>query len=98
LALAGPPGGLGLGDVKLAGLLGLVADWLGVGAWVLAMVAPFLLAAPVAVLTLGRAPGRPGQPIPLAPFMLAGCRLPVAGCRLPVAGWRFSVAETRLRG
>jgi len=79
LALAGPPGGLGLGDVKLAGLLGLLAGWFGLLVWVTALVAPFLLAAPVAVVALWRARGRPGPPLPLGPFMLAGCLLAVLG-------------------
>jgi leader peptidase (prepilin peptidase)/N-methyltransferase len=79
LALAGPPGGLGLGDVKLAGLLGLLAGWFGLLVWVTALVAPFLLAAPVAVVALWRARGRPSPPLPLGPFMLAGCLLAVLG-------------------
>ena len=79
LALAGPPGGLGLGDVKLAGLLGLLAGWFGLLVWVTALVAPFLLAAPCAVVTLLRARGRSSRPLPLGPFMLAGCLLAVLG-------------------
>lgn len=50
------PAALGYGDVKLAGLLGLVVGWYGPIAALLAVVAAFLSAAVIAVvlLTLGR--------------------------------------------
>jgi leader peptidase (prepilin peptidase)/N-methyltransferase len=79
LVLAVLPGaGLGLGDVKLSGLLGLLLGWLGWGAVLLGAVLPHLLNAPVvlALLLVGRA-GRRSE-LPLGPALLAGALLAVA--------------------
>lgn len=43
-ARAGRPGAPGYGDVKLAGLLGLVLGWCGLHSWRVDVCAPFLLA------------------------------------------------------
>ncbi|MEU8246065.1 A24 family peptidase [Nonomuraea sp. NPDC048916] len=66
------PAAMGLGDVKLAGLIGMAAAALGWPAWVLAAVAGQLLGAlyAVALLVTGRA-GRRTE-FPLGPFMLLG--------------------------
>ena len=71
LALASP-GGMGLGDVKLAGLLGLVTGWLGVAPLVVGFFLPFLLggAFSLALLAAGKATRKSG--IPFGPWMLAG--------------------------
>ncbi|WP_165350351.1 prepilin peptidase [Xylanimonas protaetiae] len=65
---------LGLGDVRLATVLGLVAGWAGwpMVAWFI--IAAHLLAAPFAVWQLVR--GRRG-PIPFGPFLVAGLYLAV---------------------
>jgi len=58
LALVSPGGGgLGLGDVKLAGVLGLLLGWLGWGPAVVSVLAAFLIGGLIAVilLVLGRA-------------------------------------------
>jgi leader peptidase (prepilin peptidase)/N-methyltransferase len=71
------PRGMGFGDVKLAGVLGLYAGWLGWGPWTVALAGGFLLGGvwSIGLLLLGRA-GR-GSAIPFGPFMLAGALLAV---------------------
>ncbi|MEW2352536.1 A24 family peptidase [Spirillospora sp. NPDC029432] len=66
------PSALGLGDVKLSGVLGLYLGWLGSGAWVLGVFSMFVLGGLYAVglLVLRRA-GRK-EAIPFGPFMLLG--------------------------
>lgn len=66
------PAGMGLGDVKLALCVGLVAGWFGWPVTMLAAMAGFLLAGLYAVvlLVLGRV-GRKDH-IPHGPFMLVG--------------------------
>ena len=58
LALVSPGGGgLGLGDVKLAGVLGLLLGWLGWGPAIVSVLAAFVIGGVIAVimLVLGRA-------------------------------------------
>jgi leader peptidase (prepilin peptidase)/N-methyltransferase len=71
------PAGMGLGDVKLAGLLGLYLGWLGWSSVVVGTFGGFLLGGVVgaALLLTGRA-GRKSQ-IPFGPYMLAGALLAV---------------------
>jgi leader peptidase (prepilin peptidase)/N-methyltransferase len=71
LALA-HPGGMGFGDVKLAGVLGLYLGWLGWAEVAVGTFLGFLLggAAGVLLIVLGRATRR--SAIPFGPFMLAG--------------------------
>jgi len=71
------PAGMGFGDVKLAGVLGLHLGWLGWGAWAVGAFAGFFLGGIVgiALMLLGRA-GRKSA-IPFGPFMLAGALLAV---------------------
>lgn len=71
------PRGLGFGDVKLAGLLGLYLGWLGWNAVFIGMLAAFVLAAisGVVLITAGRADRK--TLIPFGPFMLAGALLAV---------------------
>ena len=66
------PRGMGFGDVKLAGVLGLYAAWLGWGPFAVALAGGFLLGGvwSVGLLLAGRA-GR-GSAIPFGPFMLLG--------------------------
>src|SRR5262249_25623973 len=66
------PAGMGLGDVKLAGVLGMYLGWLGWGALVVGAFLGFLLGGPVGGgLMLPRPAGRESM-IPFGPFMLAG--------------------------
>jgi leader peptidase (prepilin peptidase)/N-methyltransferase len=66
------PGGMGFGDVKLAGVLGLYLGWVGWSAVVVGWFAAFLLGGvfSVGLLVTGRA-GRKSS-VPFGPWMLAG--------------------------
>jgi leader peptidase (prepilin peptidase)/N-methyltransferase len=66
------PGGMGLGDVKLAGLLGLYLGYLGWGPLVVGAFAAFLLGGLYALVLIAlRKAGRKSG-IPFGPWMLAG--------------------------
>ena len=66
------PGGMGLGDVKLAGLTGAVLAHLSWPALLVGVAAPFLLAGAVATAALlARRAGR-GSALPFGPFMVGG--------------------------
>lgn len=80
------PGGMGLGDVKLAGLLGLYLGWLGWSSVLIGAFTGFLLGGLVGAVLLvsGRASRKTAMPF--GPYMLAGALLAlfIAG---PVAAW-----------
>lgn len=69
------PGGMGLGDVNLAGVLGLFLGWAGWGSLVVGGFAAFVLGGlfSVVLLVAGRA-GRRSK-VPFGPWMLAGAWL-----------------------
>src|SRR3712207_9483021 len=76
------PRGLGMGDVKLAALLGLYLRWLGWAAVVLGALAGFVVQAVVAVALLPtRRIGLRGE-LPFGPAMLAGAALVIGGTAL----------------
>lgn len=83
LALA-VPGGMGMGDVKLAGVLGFVLAYLGWGPLAVGAFAAFLLGGTfsLVLMSTGRAGRRSG--IPFGPWMLAGAWL---GIFLGPATW-----------
>lgn len=66
------PAGMGFGDVKLAGVLGLYLGWFGWGALVIGWFSAFLLGGifSVGLLLAGRAGRKSG--IPFGPWMLLG--------------------------
>lgn len=69
------PGGLGMGDVKLAALLGLYLGWLGWPAVALGAAAGFVVQAAVALVLLGtRRIGLRGE-LPFGPAMILGALL-----------------------
>lgn len=72
------PKGMGAGDVKLAGLLGIHLGWLGWGALVVGAFAAFLLGGlfSITLMVVGRA-GRKSK-IPFGPWMLLGAAVGVA--------------------
>ncbi len=87
LVLAGVhPGGMGFGDVKLAGLLGLYLGWLSWSAVVIGTFAGFLFGAlfGIAIVAAGR--GTRKTAIPFGPYMLAGTLLAVFAAS-PIARW-----------
>lgn len=69
------PGGMGFGDVKLAGVVGIFLGWSGWGALALGALAAFVLGGLYAVIliVLQRANRKSG--IPFGPWMLAGAWL-----------------------
>ncbi len=71
------PAGMGFGDVKLAGVIGLYLGWLGWGSVLVGAFLGFLLGAVVgvALIVFGSA-GRKSA-IPFGPFMLAGAFIAV---------------------
>ena len=71
------PSGLGMGDVKLAGLLGLYLGWLGWGAVLVGAVAGFVVQAVLALALLaGGRVGLKGE-LPFGPAMLVGAALAI---------------------
>lgn len=66
------PAGLGWGDVKLAGVLGLHLGWLGVRAWITGAFLGFLLGALFGIGLLAARRATRKTTIPFGPFMIAG--------------------------
>jgi leader peptidase (prepilin peptidase)/N-methyltransferase len=71
LALA-YPGGMGFGDVKLAGLLGLYLGWVSWGSVVVATFGAFLLGGIAGGVLIAARRANHKSAIPFGPFMLAG--------------------------
>jgi leader peptidase (prepilin peptidase)/N-methyltransferase len=85
-------GGMGLGDVKLAGVLGLFLGYLGVAQLTVGIAAGFLVGAVVGVAMIaGRRSSRKSR-IPFGPWMLAGAWIGV------LAGQPLASAYLRLTG
>jgi leader peptidase (prepilin peptidase) / N-methyltransferase len=80
------PAGLGWGDVKLAGILGLYLGWLGLTVLAAGLFLGYLLAAAagLGLIVAGRA-SRKTQ-LPFGPFLLAGtlAAIMLSGCRFQV--------------
>jgi leader peptidase (prepilin peptidase)/N-methyltransferase len=66
------PGGMGFGDVKLAGVLGLYLGWLGWGSLAVGAFSGFLLGGLFAVALVALRRASRGGGIPFGPWMLAG--------------------------
>jgi leader peptidase (prepilin peptidase)/N-methyltransferase len=66
------PAGMGFGDVKLAGVLGLYLGWVGWGAVLVGWFATFLLGGMFAVALLAAGRAKRGSGIPFGPWMLLG--------------------------
>ena len=72
------PGGMGLGDVKLAGVIGIYLGWVGWGPLAVGALAAFILGGVYAlVLILSRRATRKSG-VPFGPWMLAGAWLGIA--------------------
>lgn len=65
------PSGIGMGDVKLSGVLGLYLGWFGQDAWLIGLLATYLLGGLVALGILIVRRSRKGE-FPYGPYMLAG--------------------------
>ncbi|MBK5248662.1 MAG: prepilin peptidase [Actinomycetales bacterium] len=72
------PSGLGLGDVKLAGLLGAFLGWLGWSHVLLGSLAAFILSALVALTLLATRKATRGTAFPFGPWMVAGAAISAA--------------------
>jgi leader peptidase (prepilin peptidase) / N-methyltransferase len=84
-AAALSPEGLGFGDVKLLGLLGLVLGWAGWGVLLLGVLAGLVLGAVGSLLLLATRRAGWRTAVPLGPSLLAGAYLALAlGGPLPL--------------
>jgi len=72
------PSGLGMGDVKLAAVLGLFLGWLGWGAVLVGALAGFVVQALLALLLLALRRVRRDSDLPFGPSMLLGAALTIA--------------------
>lgn len=66
------PAGMGFGDVKLAGVLGLYLGWIGWGAVAVGFMAGFLLGGVAGVALMALRRGTRKSALPFGPFMLLG--------------------------
>lgn len=71
------PAGLGMGDVKLAGVVGLMAGWVSWATALVALMLAFLLSAVVSIVLLITRRANLKSALPLGPFMLGGTILAV---------------------
>ena len=84
------PAGMGMGDVKLSGVLGMGMAWLGWGQWLVGSFLAFVLGAVVGVsLMVLRRAGRRSA-IPFGPFMVAGALLGIV-LGSAIADWYLGV-------
>jgi leader peptidase (prepilin peptidase)/N-methyltransferase len=81
LAILAPHGGLGLGDVKLLGVLGLFLGWLGWGVLVFGVAAGFTLGALVAVGLLAARRAGMRDHLAFGPWLIAGALVAVVAGR-----------------
>ncbi len=72
------PSGLGMGDVKLAAVLGLFLGWLGWGVVLVGAVAGFVVQALLALVLLALGRVRRDSDLPFGPAMLVGAALTMA--------------------
>jgi leader peptidase (prepilin peptidase)/N-methyltransferase len=71
------PAGMGFGDVKLAGVLGMATAWLGWGAWTVGLFLGFLAGGVFGVLLIAARRGGRKTAVPFGPFMLLGALVAV---------------------
>jgi leader peptidase (prepilin peptidase)/N-methyltransferase len=84
------PPGMGWGDVKLAGVLGLYLGWIGWGAVAVGAYAAFLLGGVVGLaMMVARRAGRKSK-IPFGPYMLTGAMLALFATT-PLISWYHSL-------
>jgi len=71
------PAGMGFGDVKLAGVLGLYTGWIGWGAWAIGLFLGFFLGGVFGLALLAAKRGGRKTAVPFGPFMLLGVLIAV---------------------
>lgn len=81
------PAGMGFGDVKLAGVLGLSLGWLGWGVWAAGLFLGFLLGGLFGVALIALRRGGRKTAVPFGPFMLLGVLLAVVAGQPLVDGY-----------
>lgn len=69
------PAGMGFGDVRLSGLIGMTLGWLSVGHVLVALFLGFLLAAVVGVALIATGLKTRKDKVPFGPFLAAGAML-----------------------
>lgn len=84
------PAGMGLGDVKLALVLGMALGWLSWSAVVIGTFLAFALGALVGVVVIAKGRGGRKTAIPFGPFMLGGALLAVFVAQ-PISTWYLSL-------
>jgi leader peptidase (prepilin peptidase)/N-methyltransferase len=78
--------GMGLGDVKLAGVLGLYLGWLGWSSVAVGTLAAFVLGGTAGLVLLARGRAGRGTALPFGPAMLAGALLALFAAA-PITDW-----------
>jgi leader peptidase (prepilin peptidase)/N-methyltransferase len=81
------PAGMGFGDVKLSGVLGLYLGWLGWGVLAVGLFLGFLLGGLFGIAVVLRGSGGRKTAVPFGPFMLLGVLLAVMAGRRLVDGY-----------
>ncbi|MCD5344956.1 A24 family peptidase [Agromyces sp. S2-1-8] len=71
------PSAMGMGDVKLALVIGLVAGWFGLSAWFVALLAAFVIGGVISLIALALKRVTLRGSIPFGPSMLAGALVAV---------------------
>jgi leader peptidase (prepilin peptidase)/N-methyltransferase len=71
------PAGMGFGDVKLAGVLGLYTAWLGWGAWAVGLFLGFFLGGVFGIALIAVKKGGRKTAVPFGPFMLLGALIAI---------------------
>lgn len=71
------PRGMGFGDVRLAGVIGLATGWLGLGHAFVGFLAGFVLGAVVGIVVMVVTGGGRKTKIPFGPFLAAGAVIAV---------------------
>jgi leader peptidase (prepilin peptidase)/N-methyltransferase len=71
------PAGMGFGDVKLAGVLGMYTAWLGWGAWAVGLFLGFLLGGIFGIALIASRKGGRKTAVPFGPFMLLGALIAI---------------------
>jgi len=91
IAFLAPRGGMGFGDVKLAGVIGLMLGWFGWAPLIVGAFAAFLVGGLYAIVLLLLRRARRGDGVPFGPWMLVGAWIGIAAGD-PIASLYLSAA------